>query len=159
MHFVAAALVALAGAGDRIIASHGVRLVAPAGWQRVQSADDGPVVDPRTLLVVGTAGVRPKQSQCQIAAYRIPPNGAVIVVVGWKTATSGGGRLRPGRAPLAALRAVRRPSFECFTGRGAAAQVALGGKAYQVNVMVGDRASKARISAALAIARSFDLTR
>ena len=105
MRLVAAALLALAGAGDRVIASHGVRLVVPAGWQRVQSAGDGPVVDPRTLLVVGTAGVRPKQSQCQVAAYRIPAGGAVIVVVGWRSATSGGGRLSPGRAPLAALRA------------------------------------------------------
>jgi len=159
VRFAVAALVALAGAGDRVIASHGVRLVAPAGWQRIQAAGDGPVVDPRTLLVVGTAGVRAKQSQCQIAAYRVPSGGAVIVVVGWKTATSGGGRIRPGRAPLEALRAVRRPSFECFTGRGAAAEVVLGGRAYQVNVMVGDRASKPSIEAALAVARSFDLNR
>ena len=54
---------------------------------------------------------------------------------------------------------MRRPSFECFTGRGAAAQVALGGRAYQINVMVGDKASKRRVAAALAVARSFDLTR
>jgi hypothetical protein len=80
-----------------------------------------------------------------------------VVVVGWKTATSGGGHLKPGRAPLAALRSVRRPSFECFNGRGAAAQVALGGRAYQINVMVGDGATTRDIADALAVVRSFNL--
>jgi len=160
---VAAALVftspALANTGWRVVSSHGVRLVIPASWQRVRAASDGPVIDPRTLLVVGTKGVRQKDSQCQIAAYRIPSGGAVVVIVGWKTATSGGGHLTPGRAPLQTLRAVRRPSFECFSGRGAAAQVVLGGKAYQVNVMVGDKATKQRVAEALAVARSFNLAR
>ena len=71
--------------------------------------------------------------------------------------TSGGGRLKPGRAPLKKLVTVTRPSFECFSGRGAAAQVVLGGKAYQVNVMVGDRASKQRVAEALTVTRSFNL--
>ena len=57
------------------------------------------------------------------------------------------------------LFAVHRPSFECFSGRGAVADVLLGGKPYQVNVMVGDRASKSRVAEALAVARSFDLAR
>ena len=149
----------LVSSGGRIISSHGVRLVVPSGWHRIAPAGDGSVVDPRTLLVVGTAGVAPRPSSCQIAAYRIPPRGAVVVVVGWKTATSGGGRLKPGRAPLKKLVAVTRPSFECFSGRGAVAQLALGGKAYQVNVMVGDRASKRRIAEALSVARSFDRVR
>jgi len=152
---LAFASLALAANAGRIIASHGVRLIVPTGWQRVQAANDRP--DPRTLLVVGTVGVRPRSSECQIAAYRVPPRGAVVVVVGWRVARSGGGHLNPGRAPLQALRAVRRPSFECFAGRGAAAQVALGGKAYQVNVMVGDRATKKRVAEALAVGRSFDL--
>lgn len=156
---LAVASLALAGSTGRTISSHGVRVVVPPGWQHVQAASDGPVTDPRTVLVVGTTEVRPKPSQCQIAAYRIPPAGAVVVVVGWKTATSGGGSLKPGRAPLKKLHGVHRPSFECFAGRGAVAQVALGGKAYQVNVMVGDRASSQRVADALAVARSFDLTR
>jgi hypothetical protein len=74
-------------------------------------------------------------------------------------AAAGGGHLEPGRAPFARLRSVRRPSFECFAGRGAAAQVVLGGRPYQVNVMVGDHASKRRIAQALAVARSFRLAR
>jgi len=37
-----------------------------------------------------------------------------------------------GRAPLKRLLSVRRPSFECFSERGAAAQVLLGDKPYQV---------------------------
>src|SRR5205807_2848359 len=96
--------------GRRLISLHGVRVVVPVGWRHVSAAGDGPVVDPRTVLVVGTVGVRPRASQCQIAAYSIPPGGAVVVVVAWKTATSGGGHLKPGRAPLQALRRVKRPS-------------------------------------------------
>jgi hypothetical protein len=139
------------------IRANGVQLTLPAGWHRVASAGDGPVTDPRTLLVAGTAGARPKPTQCQIAAYRVPAQGAVVVVVGWKTATSGGGRMKPGRLPLAKLTSVRRPSFECFAGRGAAASLALSGKAYQVNVMVGDSASAQEIAQALAVGRSFRL--
>ena len=144
----------------RIISSHAVRVAVPPGWQRIQGASDGPVSDPRTLLVTGTAGVRPQPSRCQIAAYRLPPSGAVVVVVGWTSIkTAGGGPWTPGRAPLKTLFAVHRPSFECFSGRGAVADVLLGGKPYQVNVMVGDRASKSRVAEALAVARSFDLAR
>jgi hypothetical protein len=152
------AVVSVAGSsGGRTVRAHGVALTVPAGWQRVAAAPDGPVTDPRTLLVVGTDGVVPKSTQCQIAAYRVPARGAVVVIVGWKTATSGGGHMRPGRWPLKAMTAVRQPSFECFAGRGAAASLALGGKAYQVNVMVGDSTSAQRIAAALVIGRSFRL--
>jgi hypothetical protein len=139
------------------ISSHGVHLVVPSGWESVKPASDAPVTDPRTLLVVGTHGVQAAASQCQIAAYHVPPTGAVVVVVGWTSAAAGGGSLKTGRGPLDKLVAVHRPGFECFEGRGAAAQVRLGGTDYQVNVMVGDRASRQQVSAALAVARSFDL--
>ena len=120
----------------------------------------GAVVDPLTLVVVGTAGVRANPtSHCQIAAYRIPVRGAVVVIVGWQdlrlTAMS-----RPtGRAPLRKLVGVSRDVFECFSGRGTGASLRLGAKAVQVNVMVGDRATPARVREALAVARSFDLSR
>ena len=77
------------GGGGRTVRAHGVALTMPARWHRVSSAADGPATDPRTLLVVGTAGVAPRPTQCQIAAYRVPEHGAVVVIVGWKTATSG----------------------------------------------------------------------
>ena len=148
-----------AGCGsERSISSHGVRLVVPRIWHRIEPATGGSVTDPQTLLVVGTAGVRPLASTCEIATYDLPPAGAVVVVVGWKSiATAGGAPWKPGRAPLKNLRAVHRPSFECFSGRGAVADVLLAGKPYQVNVMVGERASKPRVAEALAVARSFDL--
>jgi hypothetical protein len=164
MRLVSSAILALAltgiasGSGSQTVRAHGVAVTLPAGWHQVPPAGDGPVTDPRTLLVVGTAGVTPKTTQCQIASYRVPANGAVVVIVGWKTATSGGGRMTAGRWPLKAMISVHRPSFECFAGRGAAASLALGGKAYQVNVMVGDRASTQRVSDALAVGRSFRLT-
>ena len=154
------ASLAQASAPRRIISAEGVRVVVPAGWQRVPAASPGPVTDPRTVLVVGTTGVRPRPSWCQIAAYSLPATGAVVVVVRWKSVSSAGGApLRPGRAELEKLRSVHRPSFECFSGRGAVAEVLLGGHPYQVNVMVGDRAGKERVAAALAVARSFALTR
>jgi hypothetical protein len=153
------ASLALAARSERIIASSGVRFVVPTGWQRVRTANPGPVTNPVALLVVGTAGVRPRASQCQIAAYRVPAGGAVVVVVGWSSVTMAGGTERPGRAPLAKLVAVHPHSAECFAGRAAAAQLNLGGKLFQVNVMVGNRASKLRVDQALAVARSFALTR
>jgi hypothetical protein len=143
------------GGGSTTVRAHGVALSVPAGWHRVASTNDRP--DPRTLLVVGTAGVAPKSTQCQIAAYRVPARGAVVVVVGWKTATSGGGLMKPGRWPLKTLTSVKRRSFECFTGRGSAASLALGGRAYQVNVMVGNSTSTQHIAQALAVGRSFRL--
>ena len=134
---VAAAVLALAP-GQRLLVAHGVRLDVRAGWH-----DVAPNVT----------------SECQVGAYRVPLSAAVVVIVGWRTATSGGGRMAPGRRPLGALRAVSRPSFECYAGRGAAAQVVLGHRAYQVNVLVGDRASRRLIAEALAVGRSFDLAR
>jgi hypothetical protein len=155
---LALAFTTVAAAGSsRTVRAHGVALTVPATWQRVASASDGPVTDPRTLLVVGTAGVTPKATQCQIAGYTVPTRGAVVVIVGWKSATSGGGQMKPGRWPLKTMKSVQRPSFECFTGRGAASSLVLGGKAYQVNVMVGDATTSLQIAEALAVGRSFRL--
>jgi hypothetical protein len=114
------------------------------------------VTDPRTLLVVGTAGARGKRSRCDQAAYDVPASGAVVLVLGWSSAEAAGGAPPPGRAPLGQLVSVRKPVFECFSGRGAAADVLLAGKRYQVGVLVGDRATKARVQDALAVARSFE---
>jgi hypothetical protein len=144
--------------GDGVIARMGVKLDAPRSWGMIERGDAG-IVDPTTVLVAGSPGVRPLlHAGCQIAAYRVPASGAVVVVVRWRTVTSGGGRPPVGRAPLKTLTRVRRPSFECFEGRGAAAQLSLGGHAYQVNVMVGDRATPRSIRQALSVARSFRLS-
>lgn len=147
---------ACGGEGTHGVSSHGVRVAVPGGWSLVRPAR-GPVTDPATLLVVGTAGVHPKPSRCPIAAYRIPADGAVVVVVGWRSiGTAGGAADQPGRAPLKRLIAVRRPSFDCFTGRGASAYIVLGERPYQVNVLVGDHASKDLVDQALGVARSFN---
>jgi len=114
------------------------------------------VDDPRTLLAVGTRAVRAKPSPCTQAAYRIPEADAVVVVISWSSAAAAGGAPPPGREPLQRLTAVRRPSFECFNGRGAAADLLLAGRRYQVGVLVGDRASAERVRQALAVARSFE---
>jgi hypothetical protein len=139
-----------------VVSGNGVQVWAPAGWHRVASAGDGPVTDPRTLLVVGTSGVRPHRTQCQIAAYHVPPEGAVVVMVGWKGENGDTGL---GRKELARLTTVKRGAGECFKGRSASATVVLGQREYQVSVMVGDRATNQRIGEALDVARSFNLKR
>ena len=116
-----------------------VQVVVPAGWRRVEVLPFGP--DSVTVLVVGTRGVRPRGVSCQIAAYRIPPAGAAVVVVRWRTETSGGGRPPGSREPLRHMHLDRR-GVECWPNhRGGAVQLSLGGHAYQVNVLIGDRAS------------------
>jgi hypothetical protein len=150
---------ACAGEGTHDVSSHGVQVAVPDGWSLVRPARGGPVTDPATLLVVGTAGVHAKQSRCPIPAFQIPADGAVVVVVGWHSiSTAGGTAAQPGRAPLKGLVAVKRPSFDCFAGRGASAYLVLGQRPYQVNVLVGDRASKDQVDQALGIARSFNRT-
>jgi hypothetical protein len=146
---------ALASPGGRTISANGVRVVVPAGWHRVEAAPSA-IADPVIALVVGTVGVRARLVVCQVAAYRIPASGAVVVVLQWRTQTSGGGRPARSREPLRHLVLDRR-GFECRPGqRGGAVQLALGGHAYQVNVLVGDHASTRVIAEARAIVRSFD---
>ena len=143
----------------RVVSRNGVRLTLPSGWRVVRPASDAPVTDPRTLLVAGTAGVRPQASRCQIGGkYHIPADGAVVIVIGWLSSSAGGAPVNPGRASLDHLTSVRKSTFECYAGRGAAAQVHLHGIDYQVNVMVGDRASSSRIADALRVARSLNST-
>ncbi len=126
----------------------GVELLLPAAWSRVQPAPQAPVTDPRTVLVLGTDGVRSIDSDCQVSSYHVPDDGAVVVVIRWRESTGAAGFL-----PLSAMR-LRRGTFECFDGRGAVAQVTRHGNDYQVNVMVGDRASADTAEAALDAARS-----
>src|SRR5215510_13506118 len=78
------AVVATAAAGAwPALKANGVVVRAPAGWALVDSSDPGSVVDPRTVLVAGTDGVAPRRSECQVAAYRIPADGAAVVVLRW----------------------------------------------------------------------------
>jgi hypothetical protein len=147
-----------ATAGPRTIVANGVRVVAPAGWQRVRAAPTA-ITDPVTVLVVGTRGVRPRLVPCEVSAYRIPLAGAAVVVVRWRTETSGGGRPPSSRRPLSHL-VLNRLGFECWPKhRGGAVELSLGGHAYQVNVLIGDRASSLTVDRARAIVRSFDLAR
>ena len=151
----AAGLVALATAAAGVAAERvdtvrggGVELLLPDGWSRVQPAPQGPLGDPRTVLVIGTEGVRAVESKCLVSSYRVPADGAVVVVIGWREPTGVSAFL-----PLSAMK-LRRGTFECFDDRGAVAQVTRRGLDYQVNVMVGDRATAETIAAGLDAARS-----
>jgi hypothetical protein len=153
---VAAAVAALVVVGTSAAADGdtargwGIELALPDGWTKVQAAPETPGTDPRTMLVIGTDGVRETSSDCQVASYRVPADGAVVVVVGWRESVGVSGFL-----PLSALK-LRRGTFSCFDGRGAVAQVTRRGRDYQVNVLVGDRASTETVDAALDAARSIN---
>lgn len=139
---------AAAAAGGVTVRGGGVELLLPDGWSRIQPAAQPATDDPRTVIVIGTDGVRAVDSDCQVSSYRVPSDGAVVVVIGWRDATGASPYL-----PLSGMK-LRRGTFECFADRGAVAQVTRRGLDYQVNVMVGNRASAATIDDALAAARS-----
>jgi hypothetical protein len=83
---------AAASSAGRVLRAHGVRLAVPTGWERVLSAGDGPTIDPKTLLVVGTSGfirallsvrlrltrfLRPELSSSSSAGRPRPPAAAI----------------------------------------------------------------------------------
>lgn len=127
----------------------GVQLDVPEGWARIDRAAEPAASDPRTLLVVGTKGVKPIATPCQVASYRVPADGAVVVVIGWSDSYLDQAKLE--------LTKLRRPTFACFDGRGSVGQVTRKGRDYQVSIMVGDDASPQTIRDAFAVARSFAL--
>jgi len=129
----------------------GAQLDVPDGWVKVERAADTKTSDPRTLLVAGTKGARAIETDCQVASYRVPDDGAVVVVVGWRDSVLDNAKLE--------LSKLRRGTFECFTGRGAVGQIARKGRDFQVSVMIGDDASLKTIRDALAVARSFAVVR
>ena len=154
---VAVALVAVGvarAADDHAIAAGAVAVRVAGDWARVAPAPGTAAADadPRTVLVVGTHGVIARSSQCQVASYRIPADGAAIVVLAWRGVAPAG--LPRDRSQLVGMR-LKRPLFECFDGRGAVAQIVMRNRAYQINVMVGDRATRDTVVDALATARSF----
>ena len=100
--------------------------------------------------MIGTDGVRATQSDCQVSSYRVPADGAAVVVIGWKTS------IGVSFPPLSAMK-LRRGTFDCFAGRGTFARVTRGDRDFQVNVLAGDRASNATIEDALDAARSLAL--
>ena len=153
----ALAVLALAGvgaaAGGDAARGGGIELVLPDGWSRVQPVRQAPTDDPRTVLVIGTDGVRAIDTDCQVSSYHVPADGAVVVVIGWHDPIGASQFLT-----LSGLK-LRRGTFQCFPDRGAVAQVTRRGLDYQVNVMVGDRASAETIDAALDAARSISARR
>lgn len=147
----AAAALAVSGVGAAtgdVARAGGVQLTVPADWAKVAPAPQARLGDPRTLLVVGTEGVRAIHSECLVATYRVPADGAVVVVIGWRDSVGGSSFL-----PLSTMK-LRRGTFECFAGRGAVGRVTRRDRDFQVNVMVGDRASADTVEAALEAARS-----
>lgn len=144
------AAAAVASPGDTARGG-GVQLELPAGWAKVSAARAEQADDPRTLLVIGTDGVQAAETDCLVSSYRVPSDGAVVVVVGWREQVGGASF-----HPLGAMK-LQRGMFKCFAGRGAFARVTRCERDLQVNVMVGDRADAATVEAALEAARSIAL--
>ena len=145
---VALTATAVAAAADDIArGAGGAQLTLPSGWSKVNPASETRS-DPRTLLVIGTDGTKPIESDCQVSSYRVPADGAVVVVIGWRDSVGGSSYL-----PLSGMK-LRRGTFDCFPGRGAVGRVTRRDRDFQVNVLVGDRASDATTDAALDAARS-----
>lgn len=150
----AALLAALFGASVAVAATGesarggGVQLSLPAGWSKVAPARADGTDDPRTLLVIGTDGVQPTGTDCLVSSYRVPSDGAVVVVIGWRDEVGGASF-----HPLGAMK-LQRGTFKCFAGRGAFGRVVRRERDFQVNVMVGDRADVATVEAAFDAARS-----
>jgi hypothetical protein len=138
---------ASAAAGD-VARAGGVQLTLPDGWSKVATRDTR-VDDPRTLLVIGTDGVKAVDSDCQVSSYRVPADGAVVVVIGWRDSIGGSTLL-----PLTGMK-LRRGTFDCFAGRGAVGRLTRRDRDFQLNVLVGDRASAATIDAAFEAVKSF----
>jgi hypothetical protein len=149
---VASIAVASVGAATGDVArSGGVQLDLPSGWSKVLPTREDRLEDPRTLLVIGTDGVKAIESDCLVSSYRVPADGAVVVVIGWRDSVGASGFL-----PLSTMK-LRRGTFECFQGRGAVGRIMRRERDFQVNVMVGDRAGVATVDAALDAARSLAL--
>src|SRR5690242_16708050 len=120
-----------------IVSSSGVSLRLPAGWASVIPATGDPVSDPKAVLVAGTRGVRTKSTHCLLVGdYRIPANGAAVIILRWSSSHAGGGPVSAGRDALAKLTAVKQPMFECYSGPGAAVQLHAAGADYEVAVLV-----------------------
>ena len=150
----AALLAALLGSAVAVAApgesarGGGIQLDLPGGWDKVAPARTDRGDDPRTLLVIGTEGVQAADTDCLVSAYRVPSDGAVVVVIGWRDEVGGASF-----HPLSAMK-LQRGTFKCFAGRGAFGRVVRRDRDFQVNVMVGDRADAATVDAAFAAARS-----
>jgi hypothetical protein len=79
----------------------------------------------------------------------VPADGAVVVVIGWRDSIGGSTLL-----PLTGMK-LRRGTFDCFAGRGAVGRLTRRDRDFQLNVLVGDRASAATIDAAFEAVKSF----
>ncbi len=138
----------------RLVESDGVSLRLPPGWTNAQITRPPANADAETLIVVGSEGLRVQKTPCLVASYRVPEDGAAVVVIARRGSASAA--VPRDRSEFQALK-LQREYLACFDGRAAVAQIALNGRTFQVNVLVGDRAGAHVVLQALAVARSFGL--
>ncbi len=138
----------------RVHQSDGVSLRLPPAWSEVSVAPGTSTPEAQTILVAGTDGAQHRKTPCLVASYRVPVDGAVVVVIGRRGTASAA--VPTDRSEFEQLR-LQREYLSCFDGRAGVAQIALNGRSYQVSVLVGDRAGAHIVIQALAVARSFGL--
>jgi hypothetical protein len=113
----------------------------------------------RRMVAVAAAGLFVAGAALAADSLRtVEANGVSLRLTDdWVRVTRAEERATANPHTLLVARELERGYFECYDGRGVAAQLDLQGRTYQLNVMVGDRADRGTITDALAAARSFAL--
>jgi hypothetical protein len=98
-------------------------------------------------------------SRCQLGIVRVPPVGAVVVVLEWRTPSGAPSRPLPARLRPGDIR-LRPGAIGCQPPavRGGSAQIVIGVRRVGVYVMVGERAGPRTRRRALAVAASLRAT-
>ena len=144
-------LTSVASAQDgRRIASAGVSLAIPSGWQSLRLAPapvGSKVGDPVTRLVTASSAVKFGRG-CNDIDYVIGPRAVAIVVLEWRAPTSGVSWVaRPSHFTNTNL-PVRAGAVECWAGSGGSMQFAQMGRRFAAFVLAGRGAPPASVSRA-----------
>jgi hypothetical protein len=136
----------------RRVVAHGIAVSLPDRWHIVPPLLPRRI-DRSAVIGVGTAGVRPGKPRCAFGSFVIPPSGTTVLVV----ATPQFPAPRRSLSEAAQHLALRKGSVECwYHHRGGVVFGEVGGRAYELAILVGDAASDAQINLAKRVAASVE---
>jgi hypothetical protein len=129
--------------------------VLPPGWRPAPVYQPVRITDPLTRLAASSHPVRLTPSACQLGIYRVPRDGALVVLLEWRSAASGPTTPRPAPVRLTDLH-LRPGGIECQPARvrGGAVQFVDHGRRLGVYLMLGERAGARTLRKALAVMNS-----
>jgi hypothetical protein len=119
------------------VGADGIQLRVPAGWFE-SSTSASAVSDPVIRLVVSSAPIRPRDSDCQTSSFTLAEGAVSIVVVEW-VKLNARLRVRPQRFDEDVL-PLRRGTHECFDGPAGVVQFIDSGRALGAYVFLGEEA-------------------